>query len=454
MNRAAGFEAGAPADEAGQDLGEVRGEEAVGAAIGGSDGVAGGVGAEADAEVSGEGEAGAGGGAGLVERVAFDDTEQAAHRLGQIGEDSPNRLPRPFVRRVAQVKEGGAAAGVEGGAPLAAVGFGAVKAGFGEPDVGHHLGVEVDEAVVARDDEGGALEDPGAFGGVADRPDRPVGGGNGPPGAVRLPAVCVLGGIGRDQVQRQQSRPVGFQNVRGYHAGRVVTGDVGGGVVAQVEAARCLPLQFLPEARRSALAHRQQAVGVGVEGVDLRDEPVDRCADRHRPGDRRGPPAGRAHGVPQGGNLDRRFVPVPLATLAGGFEGPVVVDAVPGGQRAGDDRRMRGVGDGRKHAPYALGVGTVAGHLLHVRRRPVGAGDIEIRPEAVHRDEHDVVRSWLGGQRNDGQEEGADRGREVPRRQGPRSPPGNAGILPASAAQRLPEAAGPHSRKAGLRHVS
>ena len=260
-------------------------------------------------------------GAYPVEFVAFDDAEQPADGLRQVGEDGADYLQRLFVRRVSQVQEGGAAARVERGAPLAAVGLRAVEAGFGQPDVGHHLGVEVDEAVVAGDDEGGAVQDAGAFRGVADRADRTVGGADGAPDAIRLPAVRVLGGVGRDQVQRHQSGSVGFQDVGGHHSGRVVTRDVGGGVVPQVEAAGCLPLQFLPKTRRTALAHRQQAVDAGVEGVDLRHEPVDRRADRHRPGDRRGPPAGLAHGVPERGDPDRRFVPVPLAALAFGFEG-------------------------------------------------------------------------------------------------------------------------------------
>ena len=220
----------------------------------------------------------------------------------------------------------------------------------------------------------------------------------------------VLGGIGRDQVQRHQSRPVGFQDVGGHHSGRVVARDVGGGAVAQVEAARCFSLQYLPQAGRAALAHRQQAVAVGVERVDLRHEPVDRCADRHRPGDRRGPPAGLAHGVPERGDLDRRFVPVPLSTLALGFEGPVVVDPVPGGQRSGDDRRVRRVGDRGEHAAHALGVCSVTRHLLHVGRRPGGAGAVEVRPEAVDRDEHHVIGPRLRSQRDGGQEEKAEAG--------------------------------------------
>ena len=205
MDGAALFEAGAPADEAGEDLREVGGEVAVGAAVGGAHGVAGGVGAEADAERAGESEGDARAGADLVELVAFDDPEQPADGLRQVGEDGADCLQRLLVRRVPQVKEGGAAAGVEGGAPLAAVGLGAVEAGFGEPDVGHHLGVEVDEAVIAGDHEGGAVQDAGSLRGVADGADGTVGGADGAPGAVRLPAVRVLGGVGRDQVQRQQS---------------------------------------------------------------------------------------------------------------------------------------------------------------------------------------------------------------------------------------------------------
>ena len=380
----------------------------MGAAVRRPDRLAGGVGAETGAEGAGQGEGDFRAGAGLVEFVAFDDAEQPADGLRQVGEDGADCLQRLFVRRVPQVKEGRAAAGVEGGAPLAAVGRRAVETGFGEPDVGHHLGVEVDEAVVAGDHEGGAVQDAGPFRGVADRADGPVGGADGAPDAIRLPAVRVLGGIGRDQVQRRQSGPVGFQDVGGHRSGRVVTRDVGGGVVAQVEAAGCLPLQFLPEARRTALAHRQQSVDVGIERVDLRHEPVHWRADRHRPGDRRGPPAGFAHGVPERGDLDRRFVPVPLSALALGLEGPVVVDPVPGGQRAGDDSRVRRIGDGGEHAAHALGVGAVAGHLLDVRRRPGGAGEVEVRPEAIDRDEHDVVGPRLCRQRVGRQERTAE----------------------------------------------
>ena len=228
-------------------------------------------------------------------------------------------------------------------------------------------GFERQESVVRQDDEVGTLRQSSFVDGVEHLLHVGVGTLDRRQRLRRARTVRVLRIVGGENVQQHQVRSIGAHDPR-RDTGTIVVGERPG---------QRLHLPFVAVEQITRIGNGTdeiQPLRMSRHTAELRHQVVDVGADGHGPAHGRGAQAARPGDGRKRWHLNIAGVPIPTRVRnLFGVENPVVVDPVHRRQHTADHRRVRGIGDSRRHADDALGVRPFARQPAKRRhlRRPV-----------------------------------------------------------------------------------